>query len=84
MRPYIPNGWELKAKLALYAALIEHVAAQAGQEPPRWTQDVGMAKTPTHLVKFGLPKMKASYESESPEPFRRHGFFAPAGYLVPV
>ena len=71
-------------KLALCAALIEHLAAQVGQAAPLWTKDVGVAETPTYLVKFGLPKMKAFYESESPEPFRRHGFYAPAGYLVPV
>lgn len=71
-------------KLALYAALIEHIAAQVGQAAPRWTQDVGTAETPTYLVKFGLPRMKALYESETPAPFRRHGFYAPAGYLVPL
>ena len=71
-------------KLALCAALVEHVAAQAGQDAPRWAKNVGKAETPTYLVKFGLPKMKVFYETESPEPFRRHGFYAPAGYLVPV
>ena len=71
-------------KLALCAALVEHIASQVGRDAPHWTKDIGVAITPTYLVKFGLPKMKAFYESEAPEPFRRHGFFAPAGYLVPV
>lgn len=70
-------------KLALCAALIEHIAAQRTGSP-RWTKDIGVAETPTYLVKFGLPKMKAFYESVAPEPFRWRGFYAPAGYLAPV
>jgi len=71
-------------KLALSAALIEHIAAQAQQDPPGWTQDVGAVTAPVYLVKFGLPKMKALYEAESPEPLRRRHFYAPSGYLVPA
>lgn len=71
-------------KLALFAALIEHIAAQAQQDPPDWTKDIGAVAAPIYLVKFGLPKMKALYEDESPEPLRRRRFYAPSGYLVPL
>ena len=71
-------------RLALCASLVEHMAAQVGRAPPQWTQNVGVAETPRYLVKFGLPKMKSRYESEAPEPLRRRGFYAPAGYLMPV
>jgi hypothetical protein len=73
-----------KDKLALCASLVEHIAAQAKQDPPDWTRDIEAATVPVYLVKFGLPKMKALYEAETPEPLRRRHFYAPAGYLVPV
>jgi hypothetical protein len=73
-----------KDKLALCASLVEHIASQAKQDPPTWTRDIGAVAAPVYLVKFGLSKMKALYEAESPEPLRRRRFYAPAGYLVPV
>ena len=66
------------------AALVELLAERAGQRPPAWTCEIGAVSHPVFLLKAAeyMPRLRALCESESPEPLRRRGLFAPPEYLT--
>jgi hypothetical protein len=70
--------------LGTAAALVELLADHAGQTPPAWTCEIGSVPRPVFLLKAAstMPRLRALCESESPEPLRRRGLFAPPEYLT--
>jgi hypothetical protein len=69
--------------LAAAASLIELLAERSNQEPPSWTKEVGALPQPVHLVKSAatMKNLRALCEQQSPEPLRKHGFYAPPNFL---
>ena len=69
--------------LVVCAALIELFASRLKQQSPEWTISVGSLTEPVFLVKAAM-KMKylrTLCETQSPEPLRKHGLYAPPNYL---
>lgn len=86
----IPSLAEVKAPatldplvLAMSAALLELFALRAMQEAPAWTRVVGAVSEPIFLLKSAqtMKHLRVLCETESPEPLRQRGFFAPPNYL---
>lgn len=71
-------------ELALAAGVVELLAERAKEQPPAWTSTVGASRRPVYLVRAAelMPRLKASCETEGPEPLRRRGFFAPPEFLT--
>lgn len=69
--------------LAIAASLLELFALRLKQEPPSWTRGVGPLTKPIFLLKSAasMPRLRALCETESPEPLRKRGFYAPPNYL---
>jgi hypothetical protein len=68
-------------ELGVAAALVELLAARAGQPPPPWTAGIPAVRTPIYFVPLTLPRSREASERESPEPLRRRGIFAMPNYL---
>jgi len=69
--------------LAASAALIELFAARLQQAPPPWAKKIGPVAEPIFLLKAAatMKHLRALCETESPEPLRKRGFYAPPNYL---
>jgi len=69
--------------LAASASLIELFAARLKQDPPVWTKSIGPLTEPVFLLKAAatMKRLRLLCETESPEPLRKRGFYAPPNYL---
>ena len=69
--------------LAAAASLLELYALRLHQPPPAWTQDVGALPEPIFLVKAAatMKRLRLLCETQSPEPLRKRGFYAPPNFL---
>ncbi|MFN0112318.1 MAG: hypothetical protein ACKVZH_25945 [Blastocatellia bacterium] len=69
--------------LAAAASLVELFAQRLGQTPPLWTKDVGSLPEPIYLLKAAasMKRLRELCETESPEPLRKRGFYAPSNFL---
>jgi hypothetical protein len=69
--------------LAAAASLVELFAQRLEQIPPAWAKDVGALPEPIHLLKAAarMKRLRKLCESESPEPLRKRGFYAPPNFL---
>jgi hypothetical protein len=69
--------------LAAAASLVELFALRLGQAPPLWTKDVGALPEPIYLLKAAtsMKRLRELCETESPEPLRKRGFYAPPNFL---
>jgi hypothetical protein len=69
--------------LAAAASLVELLALRLHQEPPAWTQDVGPLPEPIFLLEAAarMKRLRALCETQSPEPLRKRGFYAPPNFL---
>jgi hypothetical protein len=66
--------------LALAAASAEMLAEQQGCAPPCWTAEVGPVEPAVYLDTRATPEGLKRMREQSPLPFRRRGFYAPAKY----
>ncbi len=69
--------------LAAAASLVELFALRLNQPPPHWTNDVGPLPEPVYLLKAAesMNRLRVLCETESPEPLRKRGFYAPPNFL---
>jgi predicted secreted protein len=69
--------------LAAAASLVELFALRLHQPPPLWAKDVGALPEPIYLLKAAatMKRLRALCETESPEPLRKRGFYAPPNFL---
>ena len=69
--------------LSTAAALVELFAMRWRQEPPAWTATVGGLENPIFLVKSAarMKRLRELCETQSPEPLRKRGLYAPSNYL---
>jgi hypothetical protein len=65
------------------AALAELLAQRHGLPAPAWAALVGPLPAPFFAVERALrwPLLREQCEREAPEPLRRRGIYAPAGFL---
>lgn len=70
-------------KFALAAAIIELLAEQAKQRPPRWTNEAETLPEPMFLLKSAakMKRLRRLCVEESPLPLKKRGFYAPPDYL---
>ncbi|MBV7337918.1 hypothetical protein KFU94_58750 [Chloroflexi bacterium TSY] len=68
--------------LAVSASLIELFALRMKQDAPAWTRDIGPLVEPIYLVGAvaSMKRLRTLCETESPEPLRKRGFYAPPNY----
>lgn len=69
--------------LAASASLLELFASRLGQEAPEWTKSIDPLPEPVFLLKSAatMKHLRILCETESPEPLRKRGFYAPPNYL---
>lgn len=69
--------------LAASASLLELFANRLGQAAPEWTKNIGPLPEPIFLLKSAatMKRLRILCETESPEPLRKRGFYAPPNYL---
>lgn len=69
--------------LAVAASLIELLAERLQQSPPSWAQEVGPLPKPMHLLASAstMKRLRILCETESPEPLRKRGLYAPPNFL---
>ncbi len=69
--------------LAAAASLVELFAARLHQPPPTWSQEIGALPEPIYLVKAAssMRRLRELCETQSPEPLRKRGFYAPPNFL---
>jgi len=70
--------------LAAAASLIELLAIRSNQIPPEWTAGIPPMKTPMFLLKAAerMKHLRDLCRSQSPEPLKKRGFYAPPDFLV--
>jgi hypothetical protein len=70
--------------LSVAAGLLELLAQRAGQAAPDWTRSIGPMPTPFILLESALrmKRLRALCETESPEPLRKRGLYAPPDFLT--
>ena len=70
--------------LGTAAALLELLAQRTGRPAPQWTRDIGAVPTPMFLLEAAvrMPRLRLLCESESPEPLRKRGLYAPPDFLT--
>jgi len=78
-----PSGLDATG-YSLAAALVELLAARAGQRSPPWAAGAGPAPSPVWLVPSAArhPALRARCEEHGPEPLRRRRFFAMPDFLA--
>lgn len=83
LREYPPPRTEDARLLAAAASLIELFAMRLQQTPPPWTKDVAPLSEPIFLLKAAatMKRLRALCETQSPEPLRKRGFYAPPNFL---
>lgn len=69
--------------LAAVASLVELFALRLGQTPPPWTKEIGALPEPIYLLKSAtsMKRLRELCETQSPEPLRKRGFYAPPNFL---
>jgi len=69
--------------LAAAASLVELFALRLGQTPTQWAKDVGALPEPIYLIKAAanMKRLRELCETQSPEPLRKRGFYAPPNFL---
>jgi len=69
--------------LATAASLVELLALRLRHSPPPWTKDVGALPEPIYLLKAAanMKRLRELCETQSPEPLRKRGFYAPPNFL---
>lgn len=69
--------------LAASASLLELFASRLGQDAPEWTKSIDPLPEPIFLLKAAttMKRLRKLCETESPEPLRKRGFYAPPNYL---
>jgi hypothetical protein len=69
--------------LAVAASLIELMADRLHQTPPAWTKDIGTLPEPLHLLASAqeMKQLRILCETQSPEPLRKRGLYAPPNFL---
>lgn len=69
--------------LAASASLLELFSSRLKQDAPDWTKGVGPLTEPIFLLKAAatMKHLRQLCETESPEPLRKRGFYAPPNYL---
>lgn len=69
--------------LAASASLLELFSSRLKQDAPHWTREVGPLTEPIFLLKAAatMKRLRQLCETESPEPLRKRGFYAPPNYL---
>lgn len=69
--------------LAASASLVELFAIRLNQNAPTWTKTIGPLAEPVFLLRAALimKRLRALCETESPEPLRKRGLYAPPNYL---
>lgn len=69
--------------LAASASLLELFALRLNQEAPPWTRSISPLAEPIFLLKAAatMKHLRILCETESPEPLRKRGFYAPPNYL---
>jgi hypothetical protein len=69
--------------LAASASLVELFAERLHQDPPEWSKEIGSLETPVFLVKAAgeMKRLRTLCETQSPEPLRKRGFYAPPNFL---
>jgi hypothetical protein len=77
-----PESSDLRL-VAVAAALVELLALRRNQRPPAWAAGVGAAPQPIHLLKAAarMKRLRELCETQSPEPLRKRGFYAPPNFL---
>jgi hypothetical protein len=72
--------------LAVAAALVEVMAANAVQSPPAWTGNVGAASEDVYLVPSAreMRRTREMCQTQGPEPMRKRRILALPGYLTIV
>jgi len=70
--------------LGTAAALLELFAQRTGQVAPPWTQEIGAVPEPIFLLEEAprMKRLRVLCETESPEPLRKRGLYAPPDYLT--
>lgn len=78
-RPIVDDPYVLAAS----ASLLELFASRLGQASPAWTRSVGPLPEPVFLLKAAatMKRLRELCETQSPEPLRKRGFYAPPNYL---
>jgi len=68
---------------AMAASLLELLAIQWGQVPPEWTKNIGAMPEPFFIPKYAnkMKNFRHLCETESPEPLRKRGLYAPPNFL---
>jgi len=71
------------AERVIAAALAELLAQRHGLPVPPWVTQVGSLPEPFFAVERALrwPMVREQCEREAPEPLKRRGIYAPAGFL---
>lgn len=69
--------------LAVAASLLELLAARRGQTSPAWTKEIGSLPEPFFLLKAAgsMRRLRELCETQSPEPMRKRGLYAPPNFL---
>jgi predicted secreted protein len=69
--------------LAIAASLIELLALRQHQSPPAWAKDIAPLNEPIFLVKAAetMKHLRTLCETQSPEPMRKRGLYAPPNFL---
>jgi hypothetical protein len=86
--PHLPNVprplTENQEILGVAAGILELIAQRTQQLAPIWTRDVGAMPKPFLLLESALrmKRLRALCETESPEPLRRRGLYAPPDFLT--
>ncbi len=77
-----PQTGDARVRMAS-AALIELLAERTGQAAPSWAKSIGKLPEPFFLLASAasMKRLRLLCEQQSPEPLRRHGFFAPPNFL---
>lgn len=70
--------------LGTAAALLELLAQRIGRPAPAWTRDIGPVPMPMFLLEAAtrMPRLRLLCETESPEPLRKRGLYAPPDFLT--
>jgi hypothetical protein len=69
--------------LVVAASLVELLAERLHQSPPAWTNDIGALPEPMHLLASAakMKRLRILCETQSPEPLRKRGLYAPPNFL---
>jgi hypothetical protein len=69
--------------MVMAAGLAELLALRQNQPPPAWTKNVGALKEPFYLLEAAqsMKRLRELCETQSPEPLRKRGLYAPPNFL---